>query len=80
MLYRLNATDKLNRGFLRINSTHRLVDRRIVSKDRAIELLMQRRIKRILARAMVELWLANPPQRELRPISMLGRHSTKKAA
>lgn len=59
-MFRHYATGKLDKQFLRVCSTHRLFDCGVITKDRAIELLLQRRISS--ARATVELWAANPKQ------------------
>lgn len=57
--FRHTPDQSLDREYLRICAVYRLLVRqRRIGKERAIELLNQRKVK--LARAVVELWLASP--------------------
>lgn len=57
--FRHTPDKSLDREYLRICAVYRLLMRQgRIDKARAIELLEQRKVK--LARATVELWLANP--------------------
>lgn len=60
-LFRDMWTGKLDLQYLRICAVHKLLECGKIGKDRAIELLEQRRVK--MARATVEQWLAWPTQR-----------------
>lgn len=58
-LFRCGTPDgSLDRKYLRVCAVYRLMDRKGLGKDRAIELLQARKIPS--ARAVVELWLQGP--------------------
>jgi hypothetical protein len=59
-LFHQTIDGKLDRKYLRVCSVYKLLMRQHrITKDRAIELLEQRKVKP--AKATVELWLAYPP-------------------
>jgi hypothetical protein len=60
-LFRLTPDGSLDRQYLRICAVGKLVDRGLIGKARAIELLEHRGVKN--ARSTVELWLAWPSKR-----------------
>jgi hypothetical protein len=60
-LFHQTKDGKLDRSYLRVCSVYKLLMRRkSIDKNRAIELLKERRVGS--EKAVVELWLANPPQ------------------
>lgn len=60
-LFRQTPDGSLDRQYLRISAVYRLMDRRGLTKERAIELLTERQVSK--ARALVELWLSGPFRR-----------------
>lgn len=56
--YRHTPDGSLDKQYLRICAVHKLLDRGLVGKDRAIDLLAQRKVTK--PGRLVELWLANP--------------------
>lgn len=60
-LFRTTPDGSLDKQYLRICAVGRLVDRGLVGKARAVELLEERKVKN--ASATVDIWLAHPSQR-----------------
>jgi hypothetical protein len=57
-VFRCTPDKSLDRQYLRVCAVHKLLDRRLIDKARAVELLAQRKVPNALV--VVELWLASP--------------------
>ena len=73
-LFRTRPDGKLDLQYLRICAVHALLDRKLIGKARAIELLAQRKVEK--PARLVDLWLANPRKRfhgeSVKPLNGLG--------